>query len=202
MTDRRDEGQMPAPDQTPAPYQQQMPGQYPAPTESSPPVDPPTRKGGQYLRLGIGLAIIAVIIGGFFLFRDRVSNEVTSLAPGECFDQPAEGVTEVSNIQRQPCNEPHDSEVIAVLVHTAEASAPFPVVSGFGDYIEDECVPAFETFTGRAFATDTALTLGYFQPTLSGWAGGDRGFTCYITRSDGAKVTGSLRAGSQATAAP
>ena len=202
MTASRDQGDMPAADQTPMPYQQPMPGQYPGPEQGSYPAAPPPRsRTGGYIRLGILLAIVAVIVGGFFLFRDRLSIEVTSLQVGECFDQPAQS-TEVTDVQRQPCNELHHAEVIAVLVHTAAPSAAYPVVSGFNDFIAEKCVPVFQSYTGRTFATDTELSLGYFQPTLSGWAGGDRGFTCYLSRSDGAKVTGSLRAGSQSTASP
>ena len=185
-----------SPDQAPGqtPYQQPVPDQYPGPTQSPPPVAPPARNRGQYIRLGIGLLIAVVVIGGFILFRDRMSNEVTSLAVGECFDQPAQGA-EVTDVQRQPCNEPHDAEVIAVLVHTAAPSAAYPVVSGFNDYIQEQCVPVFESFTGKTFP-DTELGLSYFQPTLSGWVGGDRSFVCYVSREDGTKVTSSLRAGS------
>lgn len=204
MTASRDEGDMPVSDQTPPSYQQPMPTQPPGPTQgwygAAPP--PPPSRTGSYIRLGILIAIVAVIIGAFFLFRDRLTNEVTSLQVGECFDKPAEDVTVVTDIQRQPCNEPHDAEVIAVLVHTAAPSAAYPVVSGFDDFILEKCVPAFDSYIGRAFATDTELDLLYFHPTLSGWAGGDRGFTCYVSRVDKAKVTRSLRAGSQATASP
>jgi hypothetical protein len=203
MTENRDQGDMPAPDHTPMPYQQPMPGQYPGSGQGPyPAAAPPKSRIGGNIGLGILLVIVVVIVGGFFLFRDRLSNEVTSLQVGECFDQPAQGVTQVSEVQRQPCNDPHSAEVIAVLLHDAAPSAAYPVVSGFNDFIAEKCVPVFESYTGRTFATETELSLGYFQPTLSGWTGGDRGFTCYVSRSDEAKVTGSLRAGSQATASP
>lgn len=197
-----DQGQMPGSDPGQAPSYQPLPADYGGPTQASyPQAPPPKSRRGEFIRLGILLAIVVVIVGGFFLFRDRLSNEVTSLQIGECFDL-AEGVTEVSEVQRQPCNDPHDAEVIAVLIHPAAASEAFPVVSGFNDFIEEKCVPVFETYTGRTFATDTELSLGRFQPTLSGWGGGARGFTCYLSRFDEAKVTTSFRAGPRSTASP
>lgn len=173
------------PGEAPAPYPERNLNDHAMATQS------PKRRSG-YIGTVIVVVIVAVAVGGFFLFRDRLSNEVTGLQVGECFDLP-QVETEVDDVQRQPCNEPHDAEVIAVLVNPAPATEAYPVVSGFNDFIEETCVPVFETYTGRAFATDTELSLGWFQPTLSGWGGGDRGFTCYLTRVDDAKVTGSLR---------
>ncbi len=198
-----DQGQNSSPDPGQAPPYQPLPPDYGGPAQSAYPPAPPPKSGrGGIVRLGILLVIVVVIVGGFILFRDRISNEVTSLQVGECFDRPAAGVTEVTDVQRQPCNEPHDAEVIAVLVHTAAPSAAYPVLSGFTDFIEEKCVPVFDSYTGRSFATNTELRLGWFEPTLSGWAGGDRGFSCHVSREDGAKITGSLRAGSQATPSP
>jgi len=165
----------------------------PGPTGYMPPPPPPPRSNrGTWIRAAILLVIVAVIVGGFILFRDRLSNDVTSLAPGECFDEPTAEET-ITDIQRQPCNEPHDAEVIAALTHPADPSAAYPVVSGFDDYIRENCVPIFESYTGRTFPTETELDLGYFRPTLAGWGEGDRGFSCYLSRSDGQKLTASLR---------
>lgn len=125
---------------------------------------------------------------------DRISGEVTALQVGECFDEPA-GSTEITDVQHQPCTEAHDAEVIAVLVNNAEPSAAYPVVFGFGDYIQQNCVPIFESYTGRTFVTDTELDLGYFRPTLSGWGDGDRGFTCYVSRTDKTKLAATVRSG-------
>jgi hypothetical protein len=56
-------------------------------------------------------------------------------------------------------------------------------------------VPAFNSYTGRDWDTDTELTLSFFRPTTTGWANGDRGFTCFVTRLDEAKLTASVRSG-------
>ena len=93
---------------------------------------------------------------------------------GECFDAPTDQTAEVSDVQRQPCNEPHDAEVIASLTHPAPASEPYPVVSGFGDYIQQNCVPVFNSYTGRD-CPDAELTLSFFRPTPTGWAAATAG---------------------------
>jgi hypothetical protein len=173
------------------PQAPQYPNQY-APGQPPFPAGPPKRRGPAIGTL-IVLGIVAIAVVGFILFRDRLTNDVTSLEVGQCFDKPAVATQEVSDIQRQPCNEPHDAEVIAVLIHPAASGESFPVVSGFDDYIADNCVPVFETYTGRSWETDTELNMGYFQPSLTGWNGGDRGFTCFVSRADGQKLTNTVR---------
>jgi hypothetical protein len=158
-------------------------------------VPPPKRSSRQTL---LGLAVLAVIIvaivGGLLFFRDRLPAGATDLGVGDCIDLPAaEG--DFTDVQHQPCNEAHDAEVILVLTHPAPAGEAYPVISGFDDYIEDNCVPAFRTYTGREYATDTEYELGYFHPTLSGWGEGDRGFTCHVYRVDRAKMSSSIRSG-------
>jgi hypothetical protein len=139
------------------------------------------------------LAVATAIGAGFFFFRDRVANDVTSLAQGECFDVPTDE-DEISQVQRQPCNEPHDGEVIAVLTHPAPPGEAYPVISGFDDYIQENCVPAFQAYVGPQSGTAVEYDIGYLLPTLSGWNDGDRRFTCYVSRSDGLNLTNTVRA--------
>jgi hypothetical protein len=204
------------PPPTPSSYPGQPDYQAPAPPPGygAPPPPPPGYGGpmqpGGYVAVPqnkrpswLGAAVVGVIVvlvvGGFFLFRDRLSNDVTSLDVGQCFDTPRDTTQEVSDVQRQPCNEPHDAEVIASLTHPAPAGEPYPVVSGFQDYIQDNCVPAFNTYTGRDFDTDPELDMSFFRPTMSGWNDGDRGFTCFVTRIDHAKMNSSVRVGARSS---
>lgn len=157
----------------------------------SPPAPARNRRG-----LIVGLIVLLVVVvgvAGFFLLRDRAPNDVTSLATGECFDRPADSGS-ISTIQRQPCNEPHDAEVVVALTHPADASTAYPVVSGFNDFVSENCIPAFESYTGRTFATESELELGYLQPTITSWADGDRGITCFVYRTDEAKMSSSVHA--------
>jgi hypothetical protein len=167
----------------------------------APVATPPARSGRRNLvALGVLVVIIVVAVGGIWLFRDRLSGGVNELAVGDCFDEPV-GAQTITDVQHQPCTSPHDAEVFAVLTHPAGSGEPYPVVSGFEDYIQQNCVPAWEAYTARTWATDTELSLSYFHPTVTGWGDGDRGFTCYTTRSDGLKLKGSVR-GVAASALP
>jgi putative regulator of septum formation len=176
------------------------------PTQTPPPYNapqkPPSRRGSR-IRLAILLIIVAVIGVGFVLLRDRFSNDVTSLQPGECFDLPTE--TTVTDVQRQPCNEPHDAEVFANVTHTAAADGTYPLSTEFGDLADDECEPQLSTYSGLTTEQlDTRGTFyGYFYPTREGWGKGDRVVTCYVIKVDHTKMTGSIRnAASGASATP
>jgi len=165
----------------------------PGPTGYAPVPPPPARRNrGNLLGLGILVVIIVVIGGGLWLFRDRLSGSVTELAVGDCIDRPPTDST-ITEVQHQPCSGPHDGEVFAVLIHPAPDGEAYPVVSGFDDYVEQNCIPAWEAYTARSWATDTELSLNYIHPTLSSWADGGRNITCYTMRVDDAKLNGSVR---------
>jgi hypothetical protein len=184
-------GQGPYPPPVP---DQPTPGYYTGPTQPTYPQQPPKSNRGQYLRLGILAVLAVVIIGGFIFFRDRLSNDVTSLQPGECFDQPTE--TTVTDVQRQPCNEPHDAEVFVNVSHTAAAGAPYPGSSEFADLAQDECIPVYETYTGMSIAQifDAGFDYSYFYPTSEGWTdSNDRSVTCFAVRANNSKMTGTVR---------
>lgn len=188
-----------------------MPGA--APTPAGPPVGPmgydapPTGpmgyqpppamapKRNNRLAIGIFVILAVVVIGGVgyaYLTRDSSKGGVTDLAVGDCIDEPPEAST-ITEVQHQPCNKPHDGEVFAVVTNPAGADEPYPVVSGFDDYIQATCIPLWEAYTGRTWSTDTELDLNYLHPTLSGWGEGDRGFTCYLTRLDGGKLNATVK---------
>ncbi|HEY8135130.1 MAG TPA: septum formation family protein [Candidatus Limnocylindrales bacterium] len=184
-------GSSPPPDgPQPGPMGYQAPPS--GPTSYMPPPVAPPKKKTNWLGIVVLVAIVGAIGGGFWLFRDRLSSNASELVVGDCFDKPAETET-ITDVQHQPCTSPHDREVITVLTHPAGPDDPYPVVSGFDDYIQENCVPAFETYTGRDADTESELNLGYFQPTLSGWGEGDRGLSCFISRRDGQQLHGSLR---------
>jgi hypothetical protein len=174
------------------------------PTQAPPPYSPPP-KPPSALRSRIGLVVLLLIVAvigvAFFVFRDRIGNDVSSLQPGECFDLPDE--TTVSDVQRQPCNEPHDAEVFANVTHTAATDAAYPLTPSteFGDLADDECVPQLLTYSG--LTTDQLGTrgvfYGFFYPTREGWGKGDRVVTCYAINVDHSKLTGTIRGAGSAT---
>ncbi len=175
----------------PMSYAPSPPPSPPGPMGYAPPPAAPARKTN-WLAIAVLIGIVAVIGGGVWLFRDRLTGGVNELAVGDCFDEPTAAQT-ISDVQHQPCTGPHDGEVFAVLTHPAPSGEPYPVVSGFDDYIQQNCVPAWEAYTARTWATETELTLNYYHPTLTSWADGGRDITCYSSRVDGARLNGPVR---------
>ncbi|HUR16818.1 MAG TPA: septum formation family protein [Candidatus Limnocylindrales bacterium] len=167
-----------------------------------PPPAPP-KKGINWIAIIAAIVIIGAIAGGFWLFRDRLSGSATDLTVGDCFDEP-DLTTNITDVQHQPCADPHDGEVFAVLEYTPDGgSTTYPLIDTFRDYVSDQCVPALESYTGRTgddiFAA--GFSFAYLYPSSESWSDGDREITCYITKEDAAKFSGTLRgAGSSPSA--
>jgi hypothetical protein len=164
----------------------------PGPMGYTPP--PPPRKSNKVglIILGVIGLIVVIAVAYVALNRDSLTGAVDALQVGDCIDEP-ESDTTISEVQHQPCNRPHDAEVFAVLTHPAGADEPYPVISGFDDYARDNCIPAWESYTGRTWATDAELDIGFLHPTITGWGDGDRGFSCYTTKYGGGKLIASVR---------
>jgi hypothetical protein len=174
------------------------------PPSYAPSAPPPAKTSGRRTGLVI-LATLAVIIilvvGALWLFRDRISGDVNGLQVGDCIDQPSSS-TAITDIQHQPCTEPHDGEVFALITHPAANDAAYPGKDAFRDLVVQECLPQVQVYTGRTLdEIDAAgLTYAWFYPTTSSWTDSDdRGITCYLARDDETKMTGSVRAGGAST---
>jgi hypothetical protein len=182
---------------------QPMPEQGPTQpwNQPIPPAAPP--KKTQWLRIAILVAIVALIGGGLYVFRDRLSTSVADVGVGDCIDEPST-TDAISELQRQPCNEPHDGEIFAAVRHTAASGAPYPPSTEFDDLVSDECVPQLQAYTGRNINEVVAagLDFSYLYPTSTSWSNGDRGVTCYITKADNSKLIGSIRTSGAPSSAP
>jgi hypothetical protein len=135
--------------------------------------------------------IIVVILAAFLgvvLFAVRNNASAADLKVGDCFNVP--NGTTVQTVETRPCGESHTAEVIFVGDHDGTT---FPISLSLDRFVEDNCVPAFEGYTGRSIGSEPALAIGYFHPTRDGWEGGDRTITCYVGQSDERPSTGSLR---------
>ncbi len=179
----------------PPPYPTPDQSQYGGPMQPGYPPAPPPKKSRPWV--GIVLLLIVVVgVGGYFLFRDRLSGSAGDLSVGDCIDQPT-GDSAITDVQHQPCNEPHDGEVFAVINHTAAAGATYPLTSEFQDLVQDECIPALEAYTARRASEVYAagLDISFLYPSASSWSEGDREVSCFIVKSDESKMTGTVRAG-------
>ncbi len=138
----------------------------------------------------IPIAIIAIIAIGGFIFRDRLSGAAQDLSVGDCFDAPT-AQTEVTDVQHKPCTDAHTAEVIFV----GDMPDPDTVPTGtqMDEYIAAQCIPAFNSYTGRDFQSDTELDIQSLTPTTDGWGQGDHEVTCCAVRIDGATMTASVK---------
>jgi Septum formation len=141
-------------------------------------------RGRTIIIIGVIVAFLAIVL---FLVRNNVSAD--DLAVGDCFNIP-DGVT-VQTVEKHPCNESHNAEVIFVGDYTGDT---YPISLSLDSFIEDSCIPAFETYVGRSIGTEPELSLGYFHPTREGWDNGDRTISCYISQPDESPMTESLKA--------
>ena len=140
----------------------------------------------------LGLAGVTVLLAALLIGCDQLPQAAADLAVGECFAQPST-TTDITEVQRRPCADAHDAEVFAVLTHPAGSDVAYPIISGVDDFVEEQCVPLFKTYTGLDIDGQDELDMGWFWPTLQGWRDGDREVTCYLTAREG-QLTGSRRA--------
>ena len=142
--------------------------------------------------IGIRLAIIAIIAVGGFLLRDRLPGGAGDLQVGDCFDAPTSEGVEIDDVAHHPCNEAHTAEVVLVMDYEP-GTGGYPTDPDWFRFIEANCVPAFNAYTGLDYMSDVVFEMGYFTPTSDGWRAGDREVSCYATRIDGTPMSASLR---------
>ena len=160
----------------------------PPPYDPAPPVAPPAppAKAGRGRTIVVIGAIVVFLAVVLFLVRNNVNAD--DLKVGDCFNIP--NGTTISTVEKQPCTETHNAEVIFIGEYTGDT---YPISLSLDSYLQDNCVPAFETYVGRPIDSDPELALAYFYPTRDGWDGGDRTITCYISQPDEAPMTESLK---------
>jgi hypothetical protein len=147
----------------------------------------------------VAAAIANLVGGGCSFFGNNASDDVTRLAPGECFNQPS-GATDTRNVQRQPCGAAHDAEAISSASHPAAPGAPYPTTEELRTFMSSACVSAYASYTGSSYDPRGDFDFGLFYPLEDAWNAGDRDVVCYAFRIDGTKMTGSLKAPAGSTA--
>jgi hypothetical protein len=110
---------------------------------------------------------------------------VDDLIVGECFD---EGEEEDEAV-RQPCNHPHDAEIIADVTLPAGA---YPGESGVKRAAETNCDAAFGKYVGKT-VDDSELEPGYWWPTKEVWNHNDRVVICAAYGPDYDQLTGTVK---------
>jgi hypothetical protein len=115
--------------------------------------------------------------------------DVFALEPGVCFDDP--GATQgISDVPIVPCTQAHSNEVIAVF---ELAGAAWPGEEPVQQQAESGCLDRFTGYVGSAYE-NTDLVLSYLYPNQQGWEQiADREVVCYVYRSDGGSLTGTVQ---------
>ena len=98
---------------------------------------------------GVRLGIVAVIIIGGFILRDRLSSSAGDLKVGDCFDEPASGA-EISEVQHHPCAESHTAEVVFIGEMTGENSTYPTTTSSTSTRRPTACRRSRRTRVGRS----------------------------------------------------
>lgn len=167
---------------------------------ASSPFPPPRRRGrvGMVLRVGVVVVLGGIALASFLGRADRDDEgavdragelSAMDLRVGDCFDDPGDA-PEVAAVQAVPCAEPHDNEVFHEFQHP-DADSP-PSQDAAFQRIGEECIPAFNTFVGKAYE-ESELDFFTFEPTEAGWREGDRTVQCSVYAMDGSKLTGTAR---------
>lgn len=152
---------------------------------------PPVKKGPAWRGIAIRVGVIAAIVIGALVLRDRLTGSVQDLRVGDCFDEPSGTPTEISEVQFRPCNEAHDGEIFFVEDYPSQAA--YPGDTALEKFVTEKCIPGFETYVGRDYETDTEFDFAWLYPLPAGWTDGDHEISCYIVRVDKVKMTKSVK---------
>lgn len=173
----------------PAGYGAPPPG---PPSYAMPTGVPPAKRSRRtgLIALGVLVVIVVLIGGGLYLFRDRTTGGVTDLQVGDCIDTPAAGTTTVSDVQHQPCSDPHDAEVVYIV---ADTSTSYPGADHFTTVADQVCADQLSLYLATDFSAREDVDGGFFYPTSDSWDSGDKDVRCYVYRTDGLKLVGSIK---------
>jgi hypothetical protein len=140
---------------------------------------------------GVGLLAGCSLFGG----DDRgTAVSVVEVEVGECFRAPDEVATELTEIDRVDCDEPHEQEAYAnVPVADADGRQPetYPGDAALKDFADGACAERFADYVGVDYR-DSSLYFTYLLPTARGWETEDRSVTCFITTT-GEQLTESVQ---------
>ena len=136
-----------------------------------------------------------IIVGSIgWALHDVSSGNVAAIKIGDCFDLPSGVTHEIKDVQHHPCTDPHTAELFFDGLIASPTDRSYPDLATFRAYVRAQCLPAYRSYTGRDFQTDTAYDLEPLWPTEQGWTDGDRTVQCVVVRSDGGPMTASVKA--------
>lgn len=114
------------------------------------------------------IRLIPLLLVAVLFAASCSENNVLDLTTGDCFNDPADGSTEIANVEMVDCNEPHDNEVF----HVFQIDA-----LGTQSEYEAACIEAFEAYVGIDYL-DSEIFVGNVSPTPDSFSDGDRDVVC------------------------
>ncbi len=123
---------------------------------------------------------------------DGETQDVFALGVGDCATDDSSLEGEVQEVTIIDCNQPHATEVFHSYMLT---DASLPDEAGIQAVVEEQCLPAFETFVGIDYYS-SIYEVTFLSPTADSWDAGDRELLCLIVDPAG-DVTGSLAGANQ-----
>lgn len=157
-------------------------------------------RAGLWITAALGLVVLAVVGAGIASIPERDPTgaivdggilDADDLAVGDCLELPE--AIESDRLAVVPCDDPHEAEVFATGAIPI-AGGSYPSLDDLTAAIARTCVPAFEAYLGEPYET-SRLDYDALFPTEDGWAGGYRGYQCFVFDPSGAALRGSARQG-------
>jgi hypothetical protein len=116
------------------------------------------------------------------------TESVLELAVGTCVNDADTPLgADLAEVPTVSCDEPHDSELYAIVSAT---DGPYPGVDTLVGEGQDKCQVVFAEFVGIDFRS-SLLDYHFYYPTPSSWSQGDRSIYCMVI-DPGLKVIGTL----------
>jgi hypothetical protein len=117
--------------------------------------------------------------------------DYAKLKVGDCIDTP-EG-SEVRRLTVRSCDEPHDAEVFALVIHPAGPGDAFPGANALLEYAATVCLgQPFTDYVGIPRG-QSSLTEFEIVPESEAWAEGRRGLVCAVDNADRSPLTASVK---------
>jgi len=117
--------------------------------------------------------------------------DYAELKPGDCIDTP-DG-TEVRRLKVRACDEPHDAEVFAVVVHPAAEGDAFPGAQALLEYAANACLGQLFTDYVGIPRGQSQLTEFEIVPESEAWHDGRRGLVCAVDNPDRSPLTAPVK---------
>lgn len=115
--------------------------------------------------------------------------KLSDLRVGDCFDDKDPAAELIEDVKAAPCTQEHEYEMFLISSMTAGS---YPSDTEFSSYIENECLPAFETYVGLAYE-ESELDVFYVVPSKDSWNDGDRAVRCAVYHPRIHRLTGSQK---------